>query len=163
MFGRLQPARADRLRSLPAIRQLGIDPVTERLTPSLLRQALGTSRQPIKVALLDQSRIAGLGNIHAAEALFRARIHPARKPQTLKPPEWTRLCRSIHQAIRFALDRENGEDIEYVEEPGTENPFLIYGRAGEKCRRCGTPIRSFVQAGRTTYFCSKDQPRRSSA
>ncbi len=163
MFGRLQPARSDRLRSLPAIRQLGLDPVTDPLTPSQLRQALGSSRQPIKVALLDQSRIAGLGNIHAAEALFRARIHPSRKPQSLKPPEWTKLCRSIHQAIRFALDRQDGEDIEYVEEPGTENPFLIYGRAGEKCRRCGTPIRSFVQAGRTTYFCPKDQPRRSSA
>lgn len=160
LLGRMEPVEASRLWQLPPIRLLGRDPLTDGLTPAQLKEALVRSRQAIKVALMDQSRLAGLGNIHAAEALFRARIHPARKPSSLKTPEWSKLCSSILATIRFALEEEDSEEVHYVEEPGTENPFLVYGRAGEPCRRCRTPIQSFVQAGRTTHFCPKCQPRR---
>jgi len=160
LFGRMEPVDAAQLWQLEPIRSLGRDPLTDGLTPAQLKEALGGTRQPIKVALMDQSRIAGLGNIHAAEALYRARIHPARKPSSLREAEWSKLCSAILATIQFGLEEQDSEEIEYVEEPGTENPFLVYGRAGERCRRCGTVIQSFIQAGRTTHFCPKCQPRR---
>jgi len=162
-FGRLEPVEPDRLWQLTPIRQLGRDPLTDGLTAAQLKDAVGRSRQAIKVALMDQSRIAGLGNIHASEALFRARIHPARRPSSLSAKEWKSLAKGIRATIQFALDREAGEEIEYVEEPGTENPFLVYGRANERCRRCkGGLVKTMVQAGRTTYYCPRCQPRRRS-
>jgi formamidopyrimidine-DNA glycosylase len=117
---------------------------------------------PLKVALLDQTRVAGLGNIHAAEALYRARLHPSRQVSSLKPPELKRLAKGIHDTIAFAIAQDQGaEEIEYVEEPDAENPFWIYGRRGEKCRnRCGATVKTFTQGGRTTYFCPRCQPLR---
>jgi formamidopyrimidine-DNA glycosylase len=164
LFGRIQPADSKELWTLPVIQKLGLDPLVDGMTPSQLRQALGDTKQSIKVALMDQGRIAGLGNIHAAEALYRARIHPRRRPKSLSPEEWKRLCKAIHDTFRFALAREASEEIEYVEEPGSENPFLVYGRAGERCRRCRQGrIQSFVLGGRTSYFCPKCQLRRRAA
>jgi len=160
MFGRLQPTRADRLFELNAIKGLGRDPLADGLSGPQLKEAVGPSKRAIKVVLMDQSRIAGLGNIHAAEALFRARLHPLRKPRNLGAVEWNRLAKAIHQTIDFALRQEDSEEIEYVEEPGAENPFHVYGRAGEPCHRCKTPIQSFVLGGRSTYFCPHCQPRR---
>jgi formamidopyrimidine-DNA glycosylase len=160
MFGRIEPVPADRLVSLPAFSALGLDPLEDRLTPKALKEAVGHSRQAIKVALMDQARIAGLGNLHVAEALFRSRLHPARNPSTLEAPEWAALSRGIHATIRFALNSESQEEIEYVEEPGAENPFFVYGRRGEKCRRCKTPIETMTQGGRTTYFCPGCQKKR---
>lgn len=159
LFGRIEPAPADALWSLPPIRALGRDPLADGLTPAQLRDAIGDSKQDLKVALMDQGRLAGLGNIHAAEALYRAGLNPARKAKTLSPAEWRALTRGIHAALKYALDHEKGEEIEYVEEPGSDNPFLIYGRAGTPCRRCKTQVRSFVQGGRTTHFCPRCQPR----
>jgi formamidopyrimidine-DNA glycosylase len=161
-FGRLEPVEPGRLWQLESIRQLGRDPLTDGLNAAQLKDAVGRSKQAIKVALMDQSRIAGLGNIHASEALFRAGIHPARKPRSLSAQEWKKLAQAIHATIRFALDREESEEIEYVEEPGSENPFLIYGRSADRCRRCKGPVKSIVQAGRTTYYCPRCQPRRRS-
>jgi formamidopyrimidine-DNA glycosylase len=114
----------------------------------------------LKVALLDQSRIAGLGNIHAAEALYRSKLHPARRPATLVAAEWSRLAKAIRESIEFAIRREKSDEIEYVEEPGTDNPFLVYGREGESCKRCGSRFKSFILAGRTTFFCPGCQRRR---
>ncbi|HZA14785.1 MAG TPA: zinc finger domain-containing protein, partial [Myxococcaceae bacterium] len=96
----------------------------------------------------------------AAEALFRARLHPSRKPATLRPNEWRRLARGIRSTLKFALECEDSEEIEYVEEPGAENPFRIYGRAGEPCPACRTRVQSFTQGGRTTHFCPRCQPRK---
>lgn len=160
LFGRIEPAPAAALRDLPAFKALGVDPVVDGLTPQRLQEAIGASKQDLKVALMDQSRIAGLGNIHAAEALYRAGLHPGRKAKSLTPEEWRRLARGIHATISFALDSEDGDEIEYVEEPGAPNPFKIYGRAGEPCPKCQTVVRSFTQGGRTTHFCPTCQPKR---
>lgn len=159
MFGRLEPVPASRLFELAPIAELGRDPLEDGLTAQQLAQAVGDSKQDIKVALMDQRRIAGLGNIHAAEALFRARVHPARKAVTLRPEEWKRLAAGIHQTLRYAIERESSEEIEYVEEPGAPNPFLVYGRAGEPCPRCKTTLRSFKQGGRTTHYCPSCQKK----
>jgi formamidopyrimidine-DNA glycosylase len=159
LFGRMEPCDADKLEQVPAVTALGLDALKDAPTGDRLRDALGHLSVGLKVALMDQARIAGLGNIHAAEALYRAKLHPARKPKTLTGAEWKRLAKAIQDTVRFALEREKSEEIQYVEEPGSDNPFLVYGRAGEKCRRCRTPIESFAQGGRTTYFCPHCQPR----
>ena len=127
--------------------------MTRRDQVRALRDAVGGSRQALKVALMDQGRIAGLGNIHSAEALYRSGLHPARAPQSLSDEEWRRLARGIAGALQFALDHERGDEIRYVEEPGTANPFRVYGRAGETCRRCHGVFQSMTQGGRTTYYC----------
>ena len=163
LFGQLVPAPAEALARLPAVAKLGRDPLVDGLTVEQLREALGDSRQDLKVALMDQTRVTGLGNIHAAEALFRAGLHPSRKPASLDAAGWRALHRGIHATLAFALEEEDGDEIAYVEEPGAPNPFLVYGRAGESCTRCGTTVRAFTQGGRTTHFCPKCQPARKAA
>ncbi len=160
MFGRLEPAPRSALPALAAWTKLGLDPLEDGLTVAQLRGAVGTSRQPLKVALMDQARLAGLGNIHAAEALFRARLHPSRTAASLSPAQWRALAQGIRATIAFALKVEgDADDIAYVEEPGAENPFLVYGQA--RCRRCRGLVKSFTQAGRTTHFCPACQPAKS--
>lgn len=159
-FGRLEPLPVEQLWISSPISELGPDPLNDPLSGRVLEARLSSSKQALKVALMDQTRIAGLGNIHAAEALYRAKLHPARPPRGLKSTEWNRLARAIRETIDFAIRRQTAEEIEYVEEPGSENPFLVYGRKSEACKRCRTRIKSFIQAGRTTFFCPNCQPRR---
>ncbi|HZJ54784.1 MAG TPA: bifunctional DNA-formamidopyrimidine glycosylase/DNA-(apurinic or apyrimidinic site) lyase [Myxococcaceae bacterium] len=160
LFGRIEPHPADALPNLPGVQALGPDPLLTPLSGRQLRDALGATRAPIKVALMDQRRLAGLGNIHAAEALWRARLHPSRPTRSLELPEWRRLATAIRRGLAFALAAEDAEEIAYVEEPGTENPFKVYAREGEPCPRCGTPIRLLRQAGRRTDLCPHCQPVR---
>ncbi len=161
LFGRMEPAPAARLRELKAIQELGRDPVVDGLSAEQLREAVGSSKQDLKVALMDQGRVTGLGNIYAAEALFLSGLHPARKPASLKPEEWERLTQAIHEVLQAAMAQEQGDEQVYLEEEGSENPFRIYGRAGTPCPKCGVKVQSFTQGGRTTHFCSKCQPLRS--
>ncbi|MGO9063526.1 MAG: bifunctional DNA-formamidopyrimidine glycosylase/DNA-(apurinic or apyrimidinic site) lyase [Myxococcaceae bacterium] len=160
LFGRILPAPADALKELPEVQKLGADPLQERLDGPRLKALFATSRTPLKVALLDQRRVAGLGNIHAAEALWRAKLSPFHPVGSLQRPQWSRLARAIRDSIRFALSHETDEEVRYVEEPGTENPFRVYGRAGQRCLRCRATIQCVRQAGRSTYFCPRCQPRR---
>lgn len=120
------------------------------------------ARIAIKTALLDQERIAGLGNIHAGEALFLARLHPMRVTRTLGTREWQRLYAGIRETLDRALaelDRldESGEPLVYLS-AGGENRFLVYDREGEPCPRCASPIARHVHAGRSTYLCVHCQP-----
>lgn len=139
--------------------KIGIDALDPRLTPSGLGGLLCISRLPIKSFLMDQHRVAGLGNIQAAEALFQAGIHPVRPASGLQPEEVTKLHRAIRRSLRLALRRERSDEIAYLHERDGENHFLIYGRAGEPCVRCGARVRRIVQAGRSTYYCAHCQPR----
>ncbi len=161
LLGRLEPLPSDSLASAKAVKALGIDPLVDGLTPKTLEGAVRTTKKDLKIALMDQERVAGLGNIHAAEALFRAGLNPTRKPASLTPAEWTRLCQAILDSIAFGLEQAgDADDIEYVEEPGAENPFLVYGREGTPCVRCGTRVRALTQGGRTTHYCPSCQPSR---
>jgi formamidopyrimidine-DNA glycosylase len=114
---------------------------------------------PIKTALMDQARLAGLGNIHAAEALFLARVHPDRPTSSLRPTEWDALARGVHETLaRTLASMRDDEELVYVSDGGP-NPFFVYGKEGEPCPVCGAPIRRDEHAGRGTYFCAKCQKK----
>jgi formamidopyrimidine-DNA glycosylase len=157
LFGRLEPLSRPEVEE--RFSSLGLDPLADTVTVKSLREALGKGKRAIKVALMDQARVAGLGNIHAAEALFRAGIHPERPVNEVTDAELKRLVRGIRETLDFGLAEQEGEEPVYLEEPGSENPFQVYGRAGEPCRRCRTLIESFRQAQRTTCYCPRCQPR----
>ena len=120
------------------------------------------TRTPIKTALLDQTRVAGLGNIHAGEALFLARLHPMRRASSLHAHEWAHLLAGIRETLDRALEALDqldvrGEPLVYLS-AGGDNRFLVYGREREPCPRCRAPIRRHVHAARSTYLCLRCQP-----
>lgn len=153
-FGRFQLLDAEVAR---ALEDLGVEPLDDRFTPAVLRRLLSSSRRAIKPMLLDQRRIAGLGNIHAAEALFLAGIHPERKASGLTPSETRRLHTAIRRTLKRTLDRDRAEDISYLKERNADNRFLVYGHENEPCPRCASRIRRFAQGSRSTYFCPSCQ------
>lgn len=144
----------------PAIEALHLGrlgPEVTAASPELLASVLDT-RLPLKAALMDQARLAGLGNIHAAEALFLAGLHPERPSSSLRSAERERLAAAIREALDRAVVPPE-EDLVYVNEGGS-NPFLVYGREGEPCTVCGGPVGRVTTAGRSTYFCPRCQPLR---
>src|SRR5690606_15433734 len=143
MFGRLLPGRIGELERDPTFASLGPDALDDPPTASRLLAALSGRRRPLKEVLMDQSVLAGLGNIQATEALFRARLSPTRPAGDLARPEAERLVRGIRWTLERTLrDLDGGDAITYVEESPSDNPFLVYGRAGEPCPRCGTTLSS---------------------
>lgn len=155
MFGRLLPRPAAELPGI--IADLGVDPLLDGLRVEQLREAIGPSRQPLKVALMDQERIAGLGNLWTVEALFLARLHPKRRPDTLDAAEWKRLAQAIEKTLAHALDAVEEPDIVRFAEDD-EARFHVYGRDGEPCKRCSESIIRIVLGGRATFFCPSCQP-----
>lgn len=111
-------------------------------------------KRPIKVALLDQGVVAGIGNVQAMEALWRARLDPRTPCEALTPAQWAALDAGLQTQLRHTLDLlGDGDTITYVEESRASNPFAIYRREGEPCPACGAPIARMVQAARSTYWC----------
>jgi formamidopyrimidine-DNA glycosylase len=111
----------------------------------------------VKSFLLDQRRLAGVGNIYASEALHRAGLDPRRRAGALRPAEWRALARAVAAVLGEAVERMGTTFSAYRTlwgEPGGYGDQLrVYDRAGAPCRRCGTPVRRIVQAQRSTYFC----------
>lgn len=154
LFGRLRLVPGARFDEVPEVAALGPDPLHDGVDARRLGEALARRRIAIKVAMLDQSLLPGVGNIQASEALFRARIDPRRRADALARGEVRRLASSVLASIRDTIDRETGPEPHYVEEPGSENPFLVYAREGERCPRCRRQeIRRVVQGQRSTFFC----------
>jgi formamidopyrimidine-DNA glycosylase len=159
-FGRVRLVPRSELRSIPEVSLLGPDALEDSPSGKLLRQRYGGSRRPLKVLLLEQDRLAGLGNIQAAEVLFRAKLSPFARPADLSPADWNRLANAIRASLRYSLDAESSQssdEIRYVEERGAPNPFKVYQRAGQPCSRCGTTLRREAQGQRTTFFCPRCQ------
>jgi formamidopyrimidine-DNA glycosylase len=162
LFGRVRLVGGARFDALPDIQALGPDPLADGIDVPALHARLSRLKVPIKVALLDQRLLPGVGNIQASEGLFRARIDPRRPARSLSRAEVGRLARGLLASIEFTLEefarsgagRGDG-DITYVEEEPTRNPFLVYGRAGAPCPRSGKHghIERIVQAQRATFFC----------
>ncbi|MCK6529508.1 formamidopyrimidine-DNA glycosylase [Myxococcota bacterium] len=132
---------------------LGPDALDEAPDGPGLRARLGGTRRPLKVALMDQAALAGLGNIQAAEVLWRARLRPDRAPATLSDAEWSTLARTIPAVLEETIREEDADEIAYVEEDPSANPFRVYGRAGQPCPRCGATLIRNVHGGRGTYGC----------
>jgi formamidopyrimidine-DNA glycosylase len=160
-LGRLRVVPDAAFDENPRLRALGPDPLRDGLDATKLHARLAHVRLPIKVALLDQKVLAGVGNIQASEACWRARLDPRRAAASLTRAEIGRLARAITASIRYTLARfaTDGADagdgaIVYVEENRKANPFKVYGRRGAPCPRCGTPITRIVQAQRSTFFCA---------
>jgi formamidopyrimidine-DNA glycosylase len=160
LFGRLRVVPEARFAEVPLLAALGPDPLRDGVDAKRLHERLARVRLPIKVALLDQTVLAGVGNIQSIESCWRARIDPRRSASALTRAEIARLGRAIVASIAFTLkrfdelgaDRGDG-DIVYVEEDRRSNPFKVYGRAGEPCPRRDGVLRRIVQAGRSTFFC----------
>lgn len=154
MFGRLALVPTDELFERPEVRGLGPDPLIDGIDPRWLHERLRRTRRAIKVALMDQAVIAGVGNIQATDALFDARIHPARPASSLTLAEVEALVRALDASIARTLEVQgDGDEIIYMEEAGAPNPFVVYGRAGLPCPRCGTSLEKMDVGGRTSAFC----------
>jgi formamidopyrimidine-DNA glycosylase len=159
MFGRLSPGRFDELRLDAGFRALGPDAWDEPLSGAELHARLAGRKRAVKDVVMDQTVLAGIGNIQATEALFRARIHPARAASSLSAGECQRLVEGMHWSLARTLAMNKGDKIVYVEESGgVENPFLVYDRAGEPCPECGRPVEKTVIGGRTSAYCPHCQP-----
>ena len=143
--------------------RLGVEPLGADFTTEHLYLQTRNRRAPIKAVLLDQRRIAGVGNIYANEALFRAAIHPLREARQLKRPQIAALRDTIVASLEAGL-HAGGATIDDFRHPdgvkgAFQNEFLVHGREGEPCVACGTTIRKFVAAGRGTYACETCQTR----
>jgi len=139
---------------------LGPEPLSEGFTRPVLAERLAGRAGRLKPLLMDQSFLAGLGNIYADEALHRARLHPLRRSADLRPGEAAALWRGIRGALRSGL-RHNGASIDWVYRGGDfQNHFRVYGRTGEPCPVCGSPIQRILVGQRGTHFCPVCQPQR---
>jgi formamidopyrimidine-DNA glycosylase len=140
----------------------GLGPEPLSLRPARLANALARTRRAIKAALLDQTLIAGIGNIYADEALFLARIHPRTPANTLSPEQVGRLNRAIKLTLRRAIRARGSTLRDFVDADNAPGSYRakhqVYNRAGEKCRRCKTVIQRIVLTGRSTCFCPRCQP-----
>ncbi len=139
----------------------GPEPLTPSFTAARLAERLRGRRARLKTLLLDQSFIAGVGNIYADEALWRARLHPLRSADSLTADEIRRLHRAVRGALREGLANRGTSISDYVSadgEPGTNAERLrVYQRTGEPCLRCGTRIERIVVGQRSTHFCPRCQ------
>jgi len=152
---------SDNVDALPEVAQLGTDAWLELDAPGL-RTMLAESAAPLKSFLLDQKRIAGLGNIYVCEALFRARLHP-RTPARAAAGRAAALARAIRATLKGALANRGTTMRDFVDAEGRSGDnaaaLLVYGREGEPCRVCGAAVRRMINSGRSTFFCARCQRR----
>jgi formamidopyrimidine-DNA glycosylase len=141
--------------------RLGPEPLGPRFTAAVLAQRLDGRRAPLKAALLDQRTVAGLGNIYADEALWRARLHPLRPGGSLSSSETRALHRALRSALAAGIERQGATLRDYRLPDGTpggmQREFNVYGCGGEPCPRCRTPIEKTRAGGRGTWFCPRCQ------
>jgi formamidopyrimidine-DNA glycosylase len=143
---------------------LAPEPLSEDFTEDYFIETLSKSRRTLKTLLLDQTRILGLGNIYAVEALFLAGVHPLKQAHTLSKPRARKLYAAIRTVLQEAIDAGSTLKIDLSEGSASyfgssERFWRVYEREGEPCVNCGTPIRRIAHAGRSTYFCPKCQRR----
>ncbi len=141
--------------------KFGPEPLTKDFTPVYLAKSLAGRGAPIKALLLDQTILAGLGNIYVDESLFRAGIHPKRAAKTLKRAEVEKLFKAIRSVLKQAIARGGSSSQNYVRTSGRAGRFQnlhnVYRRHGHPCPVCGGEIKRIVLAGRGTHFCPKCQ------
>jgi formamidopyrimidine-DNA glycosylase len=174
-FGTGHLLHGDAARDAYLAARLGVEPFTPEFTAAHLRALARGRSVPIKSFVLDQRRIAGVGNIYADEALFRAQIHPLRPAGQLTGAQWEALRGAIEEALAAGIEAKGAsiDDFRHVDgaRGSFQDRFLVHRREGNPCPRCGTTIRKIVVGGRGTYLCEHCQrkpratrrPRSSSA
>ena len=165
-FQAFSKTRVDGLALAPAaplLARLGCEPFDPALTPQRFHALLHARRAPVKAALLAGDIVVGAGNIYACEALFRAGIDPRTRCNALSRPRCERLLTEVRTVLARAIALGGSTLRDFRDAHGMSGAFqdeaLVYGRAGQPCQRCGTPIRRLVQLQRSTYFCPHCQRR----
>src|SRR3954463_16696181 len=143
--------------------KLGVEPLSEEFTPEALAEMAAGRQAPLKSFLLDQSGVAGIGNIYADEALFRAELHPLSPAGSMKPEHLEALRDGVVAALEAGIDAGGSSIDDYRDSRGEkgsmQDEFLVHTREGEECLRCGGTIVRIVVGGRSTYFCPSCQVR----
>ena len=143
--------------------RLGVEPLSDGLTPELIGREAEGRTAPLKSWLLDQRHIAGIGNIYADEALHRAHLHPLSPAGSMRLEHWQELRDGIVAALELGIVNGGSSIDDYRDARGEQgsmqNEFLVHTREGEPCPNCGGPIARIVVSGRSTYYCPTCQVR----
>lgn len=160
-FGSVDLVETSRLGEWPAFAALGPEPLGDALTAAHLKVVLAGRSAAIKLMLLDQRIVAGLGNIYVCEALFRAGIDPRKAAGQVSGPALTRLVPQVRAVIAEAIEAGGSSLRDFAQVDGQlgyfSKQFEVYDRHNQPCTRCRTPIQRFAQGGRSTWFCAKCQ------
>jgi len=160
-FGFMELWPTEDLANYPRIKHLGPEPLSNHFNADYLSAALAGKQAPIKAALLDQSIIAGLGNIYVCEALYRSGISPRRKASTIPGARATRLAPAINAVIAEAIEAGGSSISDFASASGElgyfQKAFAVYDREGEACPQCNGPIKRLVQSGRSSFYCGSCQ------
>jgi formamidopyrimidine-DNA glycosylase len=162
-FGLMIVARTAQLDRVKHLIKLAPEPFGQEFSPEYLRDTFAKSSQPIKLALLDQTKVVGLGNIYASEALYRARINPRTPAKKLSRPRVDALHGEILAVLEQAIANDGQFDVEFGDLDASygryERVTRVYEREGQPCLVCGASIRRLTQGARSTYFCPRCQKR----
>lgn len=160
-FGRIYLVPANALDVISGLKSMGMEPFDPEFTKEYFKKELRNRRTKIKPLLLDQTFIAGIGNIYADEALFRALVHPERPAYSLTPREVARLYQAIKDVLEEGIANRGTSIKDYVDGEGrsgeNQHKLRVYGREHQPCLKCKKPIHRIKVGGRSSYFCAKCQ------
>lgn len=160
-FGKVQLVPIKELGNVAGLKSLGVEPFGDGFTREFFKKELRNRRTKIKPLLLDQTFVAGIGNIYADEALFKAMINPERVASTLSPREASRLHLAVKHVLLEGIENKGTSIKDYVDGDGNQgtnqNNLKVYGRQGEQCIKCGKVIEKKSVGGRSSHFCPKCQ------
>jgi formamidopyrimidine-DNA glycosylase len=160
-FGRIQAIPTEFFISKSSLSKLGPEPLEHKFTPAVLKERFSKKKVILKAALLDQSVLAGMGNIYVDESLFLAGLSPERRVDTLSDEEINKLHQAIQTVLRDGINAQGTSFRDYRDANGEKGSFQqslqVYGRGGEPCKICGRILERKKLAGRTTVYCSSCQ------
>lgn len=156
-FGRFWLIQNGEEDTYSGIGKLGLEPLSSECSAEYLQDRFGKRKKAIKECLLDQSGVAGIGNIYSDEILFRVKIHPARPANSLTAEEWQRLAADIPECLSYFIEKNSITPEDYLQTKGQDyrnTPFLqVYGHNGEPCPNCGSTLCRTVIDGRSSVYC----------
>ncbi|MDT7603292.1 MAG: formamidopyrimidine-DNA glycosylase [Acidobacteriota bacterium] len=164
-FGMMKLVSARELHDVKELRALAPEPFSAEFTPAYLRAVFARTRRTLKETLIDQTKVTGLGNIYAAEAMFLARVNPFAAAADISPRRLPRLHRAILEVFRESIAHGSTMNVDPRDIEGSyyggayEGRWRVYDREGERCVNCRATIRRFTHAGRSTYYCPRCQCR----
>lgn len=162
-FGELKLSFKDDFSDISGIKKLGIEPLSKEFRLEIFKALIKSKNANLKLFLMDQTKIAGIGNLYACEILFKAKIHPQRKTLSLKEGEIKAICQAIKEILKKAIFHKGSSlfDEQYRTLSGKLGEFQkyhqVYAKAGENCLRCKSIIQKIILGQRGTYFCPKCQ------